>query len=278
MGLFEKIKKMNRMKMFKAIALPLVFALACTSLFMGSRSFSKYISEQEEKAQSTLATPNIYYHRGRLTRTSVDKKNFYAYPIKDGTGTLIFEDLRPQDVVEYIFYVSNFNEQGDVNVIPANVTIEVIVSLERMHSDNSIDNKTSYYLVENPLLVGSYPSSEMPKASFNIGKQIESDDKLRVSTNPSDYTAMSRKALLQGDAGDYNNETFFTNNELYVDARSGVYIHRIGLQIPTTNTKFNKAFLLRISLPEQDGEANTYVAGRMHIDVNLIIDQIAEIN
>ncbi len=269
MGLLEKIKKMNKIKMYKAIALPLIFVLACASLFIGSQSFSKYIDEQNEKAQSSLTVPNIYYHRGRLTRTSVDGK-FYTYPIKDDSNDLVFEDLRPSDDINYIFYVSNFNDEGIVNEIPAEVTIEIVVSLERLKA-KEVKSGISYFVV------GANNDPEMPNASFHIGKQANIGDPLLISYAIGNYIRMKKEALLQGDDGDYTGENFFKNNELYVDARSGKYIHRIGLQVPANAEKSNQAYLLRIGLPDQNDGFETYLTGRVHIDVNLIINQVLEI-
>jgi len=269
MRLFEKIKKMNKNQMYKAIALPLIFVLACASIFMGSQSFSKYVEEQKGNGQATLTAPNIHYHRGRLTRTSIDNE-FYDYPIKkDETDTLIFEDLRPSDVIEYIFYISNYDNDDKVNEIPSEVTIEIIVSLERMKT-NDVKNGISYYVV------GANLDAEMPKASFNIGKQLDKGTPTSISYNSSDYVRMDRKAYLTGTDGDYTGENFFKDNELYVDARKVEIVHRIGLQIPADGKRANKAYLLRIALPEQDDEFETYIAGRLHIDVNIIINQVEE--
>ena len=277
----KKVKVSNKQKWFKIVSLSFIFVMTCASLFGAGASFSKYIDAIRTSDNGSLAIPRFQYHRGRLTRTSTDNL-FYTYPIKDETNNLIFEDLRPLDTINYFFYISNFDTKGVVNEVSCNLTLEVKCYLERMKKEND-GVEEIYYRVGNSLVSGTTgrPETDMAGASFVFYQlSVDPNSPLNVPFVEDNYLSMPNDMTITSDNlpdSFYSDES--VNGKLYVDKvansdTSSSYIHKTGLYLKAGNEKFNKGYLLKITLPEQVDSFETYVTGRLHIEININIDQI----
>ena len=269
---------------FKTICFILVFLLTGISVFFASTSFAAYVNSYQENANASIAKPVIRVQNGALYRTDENGAE-YRYDISDfEDGTLDFYDLRPSDRIDYFFSVNNYYNVGGstiVNEVKMKVTIVMRVFLKRLTSTGEIDK---YFVVGNTFLVGSDMDDQvdMDGSNFSFYKSIGGN----LTTNVGDYKNITITPQTSGNPGDFLGTSssistsglpseLYTSDVLkYSGNKDDGFSHYAGKIFEAGSTPTQQAYLMRITLPQQDADKSKYVSSRLFVSVSFNCEQL----
>ena len=252
----------------RGTCLVLVVSTIFGSMFFAYKSFGKYYQEFNDKNNAGLATPVAQYHRNHLTRVSRNGKEF-PYAIKDGTDSFIFENLQPKDCIYYYFYISNYDQNNNLNEVDLKVTVDTRVYLQRLKDTGS----TRYFVTGNEYVVGSDFTDDTSMKDANLEILYSQNNSITSMVNiEDDYIIMPR---VGGRQDKLTEEQYQDGNTLIISESSTLgVIHRTGFYFHAGSDKKQKSYLIRITLPEQYQGSEQYIGGRLFLDVVVSAKQV----
>ena len=284
--------------LFKSVIFVLVFLLTGVSVFFASESFASYVTYYEQQAQANVAAPVISAENGSLIRTS-NKGEIFQYDSSAFNGSIIeFDDIQPNDVIDAFFSINNY-VGTTVNEVRMKVTLSVLIYLKRLTTDGDIEE---YYVVGNTFLVSSDNLDEqvdMDGSNFSFyysdagltdnmgdytnmpltlkykepkvpaGQEVAEEDLYENNYQNDDYVDFSMNETLD-DILDYENG----KNVAYSGNVTNGYYHHVGFIFEPGIGAKQRAFLLKITLPNQTTSGKDYATGRLMINISINAEQI----
>jgi len=271
-----KIKKSVRY-----MCLGLIFAMLCGSVFLGSRSFAKYLEEYKNQQEAGVASPVVVYSRYALTRTTASVP--YTYPINNTDETFIVSDFQPKDELSYFFNIkSNDSVISNEVLLQVSVTFNVYMELLKKYEK------------------GGEEVSSLVYAGFEIGKDYEDDIRSKGSVSFFKYDGISSdfeqyktgifSKPLDGDTVmSYNNDKLICNKveKSFINGVDGSGNDVIGTTEFCKNSvgfymepgqDVVKSYLIKVILPEQKfgTSSSDYIGARLHIELDVNAVQVQQ--
>ena len=271
-------------KSVRYMCLGLIFVMLCGSVFLGSRSFAKYLEEYKNQQEAGVASPVSVYTRASLTR-----KQGGGDPIVytlDDTMPFTISDIAPLDELTYMFSIKNFDTELK-NEVLLKVTLSFSVYLLVLtEPDNEGDDPIRTY------------------SSFKVGESYTSPTREETidgeKVDVSEHRYKGSVALFKDDSKDTNfelsdfgvvdvvssDEVDYTNSKLIsklvtkqVENHSfQVYEHSIGFYMdPYSVDVIEKGYYLSVILPEHNfGNTvdSNYIGAKLSIDLEVNTEQV----
>ena len=272
-------------KSVRYICLGLIFVMLSGSVFLGSRSFAKYLEEYKNQQEAGVASPVVVYSRYALTRKQGLEE--YTYEINNNETYFSTSDITPGDELSYYFGVKS-NELDSTNevLLKVSVTFNVYLVILRQYQVGGVSNIANLY------------------RGFKIGESYTDDKDLRyqgyisfykynahegngLSSNINDYIDDGLLSTNDTDVIDYSNsslncvaeEVSYTNvvDGNPVAAIEELHNHSIGFYLEP-GVDMTKGYLIKTKLPNQVFDTVDYIGAKLFIEIDVNAVQVLEKN
>lgn len=271
LNLVSKLKQPSNI--VKGVCVLLVGGAICGSTFYAAQSFAKYRQEFIENNNAGIAFPIANYHRNHLYRISRDKELF-TYTINNNADEFIFENIQPKDCIYYYFYISNYDKDGNINQVSLKVDINIRVYLQRLKDDGS----TRYFVIGHDYVVGSnYDGTDFEEDTSmrDANLEILYSQGDYATKDENDYIIMPREDYLSVTDKTLTDSQYENGKDLIITkSNKKEVIHKTGFYFKASSSVIERAYLVRITIPEQYQESEQYISGRLFLSVDVNIEQV----
>ena len=271
-------KKKN---IFNLICFALIFIFTGISAFLGTQSFARYVEQYEANQAASIAKPIVTIQNGALRRTSSegDVYEYDDFTFNSGVGE--FYDVKPNDIIDFYFSVNNFNEDNVLNEVRMRITLDIRIYLRRLAADGDIDE---YYVAGNEFLVSSdgEDQEDMDGSNFSLFYStygVLSDNIADYLNIPLDLTKDLISSYSDLKTVDEqlkaDGKTFYDGKTLkYSGSRSTGFSHYVGFDYEPGISFSQRAFCLKVTLPDQNRAGKEYVTGKLYFTIAVNCEQI----
>ena len=281
-------------KSVRYICLGLIFVMLCGSVFLGSRSFAKYLEEYKNQQEAGVATPIVNVQsRYSLTRKQGLEEYTHVFENDKDKNYIELKNIAPNDEISYYFGVSS-NTIDATNEVLLQVEVSFIVSLHANKEYTVINKDTN----AEETKITSIPKSFLIGENYiNDGEDIDIRHKGslaffrnmndELSSTLTDYTNTGFTTPIKTDTISYENDSIsyseITQKYNYYEVKDGknvdavleetLYKHTVGFYLDA-GVATTKGYLIKINLPSQAFDTDGYIGAMLRVDLDVNARQV----
>lgn len=281
-------------KSVRYICLGLIFVMLSGSVFLGSRSFAKYLEEYKNQQEAGVATPIVNVQsRYSLTRKQGLEEYTHVFENDKDKNYIELKNIAPNDEISYYFGVSS-NTIDATNEVLLQVEVSFIVSLHANKEYTVINKDTN----AEETKITSIPKSFLIGENYiNDGEDIDIRHKGslaffrnmndELSSTLTDYTNTGFTTPIKTDTISYENDSIsyseITQKYNYFEVKDGknvdavleetLYKHTVGFYLDA-GVATTKGYLIKINLPSQAFDTDGYIGAMLRVDLDVNARQV----